>query len=203
MDGVGVVAVDLNVEHLAVAELDRSGNPVAAFRIACTTYGTSRRRRLAVLGDAVKAVVAYAREQRLPIVVEQLDFEAKKAELERAGARYARMLSGFTYAAFGALLRARLRRGAGCARGAPGLQFGHRAVHRCPPLRALAARGRGSVPGAAGRAAAHVARGRPGPEGPILADTGSGHGPGTARRAIRSSAAGEIPAHESSAALFS
>ncbi len=52
------------------------------------------------------------------------------------------------------------------------------------------------------RAAAHRARGRPGHEGPILAGTDSGDSRGTARRAIRSSAAGEIPARESSAESF-
>ncbi len=52
------------------------------------------------------------------------------------------------------------------------------------------------------RAAARRARGRPGHAGPILAGTDSGDYPGTARRAIRSSPAGEIPARESSAASF-
>ncbi len=107
LGGVGVVAVDLNADHLAVTELDRFGNPVTSFRVQCLTCRKSRHQRLASIGAAVQQVVTHARELRKPIVVEQLDFEAKKAELEQRGARYARMLSGFACAAFHALLRAR------------------------------------------------------------------------------------------------
>ncbi len=105
--GIGVIGVDLNGNHLAVAELDRWGNVIASFRVPCVPSGKSRHQRVAVIGDAVKQVVAYARERRKPIVAETLDFEAQKAELEQRGVRYARMLSGFACAAFHAILHAR------------------------------------------------------------------------------------------------
>ena len=49
----GAVGVDLNADHLAVAETDASGNYVCAFRISLVTYGKSRRQAEALIGDAV------------------------------------------------------------------------------------------------------------------------------------------------------
>jgi len=106
-EGLGVVAVDLNADHLAVAELDRFGNPVASLRIPCATCGKTHEQVAAIIGDASKQVVAYARARCKPIVAERLDFKQKTAELEHRGARYARVLSRFAYATFHAILAAR------------------------------------------------------------------------------------------------
>ncbi len=107
VDHIGVVAVDLNVDHLAVTELDRFGNPVASCRVPCATQGTTHHQTLAALGDAVGQVVTYACCRMKPIAIETLEFEQKKAALERQGARRARTLSGFAYAAFHAIISAR------------------------------------------------------------------------------------------------
>ncbi len=105
--GIGVVAVDLNVDHLAVVDLDRYGNPTASRRVPCVTAGKSHYQCVAVIGEAVKQAVAYARARRKPLVVERLDFETKKAELEQRGARHAHRISRFGYATFQTILRAR------------------------------------------------------------------------------------------------
>jgi IS605 OrfB family transposase len=107
VDTNGVIGVDLNADHLAVTDLDRFGNPVAAFRVACVTRGKTHHQVLAVLGDAVAHIVTYAGGRRKPIVIETLDFEDKKAEVERQGPRRARRLSSFAYAAFHAIIAAR------------------------------------------------------------------------------------------------
>ncbi len=107
VDNIGVVAIDLNADHLAVTDLDRFGNPVARFRVSCATRGKFHEQALAVIGNAVAQIVTYACGRMKPLVIETLDFEAKKAELERQDARYARMLSGFAYATFHAVLSAR------------------------------------------------------------------------------------------------
>jgi IS605 OrfB family transposase len=107
VDNIGVIGVDLNADHLAVTDLDRFGNPVASFRVPCMTRGKTRHQTLAVLGNAVAHTVTYACCQRKPLVIETLDFEDKKAELERQGTRRARRLSGFAYAAFHAIIAAR------------------------------------------------------------------------------------------------
>ena len=93
----GVIGVDLNADHLAVAETDASGNCVNAFSVTLVTYGKSSRQAEALIGDAVAGVVAYAREAGKPIVIEELDFRRKKAALEGESRKYSRMLTSFSY----------------------------------------------------------------------------------------------------------
>ena len=93
----GAIGVDLNADHLAVAETDSSGNCIKAWRVPLVTYGKSTHQAEALIGDAVASVVQYAKEAGKPIVIEQLDFRQKKAVLEGESRRYSRMLSGFSY----------------------------------------------------------------------------------------------------------
>ena len=93
----GAIGVDLNADHLAVAETDASGNCVNAWRVPLVTYGKSAHQAEALIGDAVASVVAYAREAGKPVVIEKLDFRQKKAVLEGQSRRYSRMLSSFSY----------------------------------------------------------------------------------------------------------
>ena len=94
----GAVGVDLNADHLAIAETDASGNYVKAWRAPLDTYGKSQHQAEALVGDVVAGVVAYAREAGKPIVLEQLDFRQKRAILEGESRKYSRMLSSFSYA---------------------------------------------------------------------------------------------------------
>ena len=93
----GAIGVDLNADHLAVAETDASGNPVYSFSVPLVTYGKSQHQAEAIIGDAVANVVDYARDAGKPIVIEKLDFRQKKAVLEGESHRYSRMLSSFSY----------------------------------------------------------------------------------------------------------
>ena len=93
----GVIGVDLNADHLAVAETDPSGNWVRAWRVPLVTCGKTRRQAEAIIGDAVAGVVEYARAAGKPIVIERLDFRQKKAALEGQSRKYSRMLSSFSY----------------------------------------------------------------------------------------------------------
>ena len=93
----GAIGVDLNADHLAVAETDASGNCLNAWRVPLVTYGKSTHQAEALIGDAVAGVVEYARDVGKPIVIERLDFRQKKAVLEGESRRYSRMLSSFSY----------------------------------------------------------------------------------------------------------
>ena len=93
----GAIGVDLNADHLAVAETDGSGNPVHSFSVSLVTYGKSQHQAEAIIGDAVASVVAYARGAGKPVVIEKLDFRQKKAALEGENRKYSRMLSSFSY----------------------------------------------------------------------------------------------------------
>ena len=94
---LGAIGVDLNADHLAVAETDASGNYVSAWRVPLVTYGRNTRQAEALIGDAVARVVEYAKEVGKPIVIEKLDFRQKKAVLEGESRKYSRMLSSFSY----------------------------------------------------------------------------------------------------------
>ena len=94
---LGAIGVDLNADHLAVAETDSSGNCIKAWRVPLVTYGSSQHQAEAVIGDAVASVVECAREVGKPIVIEKLDFRQKKAILEGQSRKYSRMLSSFSY----------------------------------------------------------------------------------------------------------
>ena len=94
---LGAIGVDVNADHLAIAETDASGNCVNAWRTPLVTYGKSQRKAEALMGDAVASVVRYAREVGKPLVIEKLDFRRKKAGLEGESRRYSRMLSSFSY----------------------------------------------------------------------------------------------------------
>ena len=93
----GAIGVDLNADHLAVAETDASGNYVKAWRVPLVAYGKSNHQAEALIGDAVSGVVGYARGVGKPLVIERLDFRQKKAVLEGESRKYARMLSSFSY----------------------------------------------------------------------------------------------------------
>ena len=93
----GAIGVDLNADHLAVAETDASGNYVKAWRVPLVTYGKSNHQAEALIGDAVSGMVGYARGVGKPLVIERLDFRQKKAVLEGESRKYARMLSSFSY----------------------------------------------------------------------------------------------------------
>ena len=93
----GAIGVDLNADHLAVAETDASGNCLKAWRVPLVTYGKSTHQTEALIGDAVAGVVEYARSSGKPIVIEELDFRQKKSVLEGENRKYSRMLSSFSY----------------------------------------------------------------------------------------------------------
>ena len=93
----GAIGVDLNADHLAVADTNGSGNYVNAWQVPLVTYGKSTHQAEALIGDAVAGVVQYACEVGKPIVIGRLDFRQKKAALEGESRKYSRMLSSFSY----------------------------------------------------------------------------------------------------------
>ena len=93
----GALGVDLNADHLALAWLDRSGNPHAFGRVALPLGGLSTTQARAVIERAALEVARAAREARPPVVIERLDVQTRKAELEAASPARARGLSALAY----------------------------------------------------------------------------------------------------------
>jgi len=107
VNGIGVIGIDINKDHLAITETDRFGNPIEFFSIPCATYGKSAKQRAAIIGDAVRAAIAFAVKKQKPIVIEKLDFQKKKAALEKESPKHARMLSSLAYTMIQTVIRAR------------------------------------------------------------------------------------------------
>ena len=71
--------MDLKADRVAVAEVDRSGNPLASRDIRIQVQGRRREQVRATLGDVVADVVARARETSKPVVADGLDFRHRAA----------------------------------------------------------------------------------------------------------------------------
>jgi IS605 OrfB family transposase len=97
----GCLGVDFNADHLGVAETDLYGNIIKTWRIdlPLAKVGTAGQRK-AELSDALQQVAEYALAEKLPVVVEDLDFSTKKKQLARMSPARARMLSGLAYAQY-------------------------------------------------------------------------------------------------------
>ena len=68
-----------------------------SFKVSCCTYGKNQNQAKAIIGDACKAIVAWAEKVQKPIIIEKLDFTKKKQSLSSMANAKARMLSGFAY----------------------------------------------------------------------------------------------------------
>lgn len=106
----GVIGVDLNADHLAVVETDRFGNPVNKWSLPWNCYGLNQRQAEALTSAVVGQLVELAGRIGKSLVIERLDFQAKKQTLAGESRRYARMLSSFAYHRFYTMLTARAYR---------------------------------------------------------------------------------------------
>ena len=66
LGGIGVV---INEDFLVVTETDRYGNPVATWTIPCCTYGKSSDQSRAVIGNAMKELMATATPRHKALVL--------------------------------------------------------------------------------------------------------------------------------------
>ena len=124
----GAIGVDLNADHLAVAESDASGNYVHAFSVPLVTYGKSRHQAEALIGDAVARVVEYARRVGKPIVIESIWTSARRKPSWKAspGNTAACCRASVTARHAGVFRVPRPPRRGGDSSGQPGFQLSHR-----------------------------------------------------------------------------
>jgi IS605 OrfB family transposase len=95
---LGAIGVDINTNHLALAETDSFGNIIGKTSIPFILNNKDFNQTRAIIGDAVAQAIAWSEKKNKPIVVEDLDFQEKKGSLrESRSAKYARMLSSFAY----------------------------------------------------------------------------------------------------------
>ena len=103
---LGAIGIDFNADHLALAEIDRSGNMINFLRLQTTVRGASSDQRQAIYGEAAAEIADRAKQAGKPVVLEALDFSARKAALEVLNPRQSRILSALAYRQAGAMIRA-------------------------------------------------------------------------------------------------
>ena len=102
----GAIGVDINADHLAVAETDRFGNLINVARLDCVTYGKSSNQVKALIGDSVNQIKLRAVITGKPVVIENLDLEKHKTEMENKSPKACRVISSFAYMTVQNMLRA-------------------------------------------------------------------------------------------------
>ena len=107
---LGAIGVDINPSHVDAAEVDRSGNPLAARTIPIRVVGRGHEQAKASLCEAAADLVAQAKSAGKPLVIERPVFRDVKKELRYRSPRLARLLSSFAFDAFGRALRSRAAR---------------------------------------------------------------------------------------------
>ena len=104
-ENIGVIGIDVNVDHIAFAETDRFGNLIDKRTYPWISYGKSNHQLKALTGDLCKEIIKRANEAKKPIVIEKLDFQQKKQTLQ-GNEKRARLLSSFAYSLFFSFLQA-------------------------------------------------------------------------------------------------
>jgi IS605 OrfB family transposase len=105
---LGCMGIDSNPWGLALARIDRSGNPVDHSDRSWSVDRRTDDQIKAAIGDAVRDAVLDALTHRIPVAIERLDLAARKAEDRGPGVN--RMLSEFPYGAFARMIRGRCAR---------------------------------------------------------------------------------------------
>ncbi|MEN9568751.1 MAG: hypothetical protein RLZZ69_3949 [Cyanobacteriota bacterium] len=105
----GAIGIDLNVDSIAWAHCDRTGNLASHGQISIDLKGKSSHQTTQILSNAIAQVLDIATEKECPVVIEKLDFSSKKNALRENGKRYARMLSSFAYSKFADLVQSKAR----------------------------------------------------------------------------------------------
>jgi len=104
----GVIAIDTNVDHFAVAELNGQRNLKKAFNVyfgfTDSEQNSNKTLRKEAILKSAKKIINYAIETKKPIVIERLDFKNKRAALKEentlfgdAAKKKNRILSSFAY----------------------------------------------------------------------------------------------------------
>ena len=96
--------MDVNEQKIAVSETDRVENMLPSRTFPACVKNLSTDQTRALYGDICKKIVELAIRADKPTPHENLEFGKKKASLREQGVSSARILSGFAYSTFLALL---------------------------------------------------------------------------------------------------
>ncbi|BAS55349.1 hypothetical protein NIES2135_53660 [Leptolyngbya boryana NIES-2135] len=100
----GCIGIDINPGVIGWAYVDSDGNLKRHGQFKLNLHSRRRGQIEAVLHDVTRRIVTIAKSLSCPVVIEALDFTAKRSQLRERGRKYARMLSGFAYSKFAKFL---------------------------------------------------------------------------------------------------
>lgn len=100
----GCIGIDINPKSIGYARTDGDGNLKQKGQIKFNLHSKRKNQQLAILHDVGNEIVDLCVKNKCPLVVEKLDFTAKKAQMRDKGTRYSRMLSYFSYGKIAELL---------------------------------------------------------------------------------------------------
>jgi len=104
----GRVGVDINNGSLDAAFVDFEGNMKAYLSVPFKTSKSANHDQIqASIGEAVKQIIAFAVEQKAPVVIENLDFTGKKKAMKDQGLPQRAVLAAFSYSAVTAIIKSR------------------------------------------------------------------------------------------------
>ena len=101
----GALGIDLNPSCIAVTQIDSNGNLSSSWQVPIRLRGKTTEQIEAILGDEIAKIVARAKDEKVPICIEELDFENRKLQLRARSMN--RMLSQFSYRKFDTMIQAR------------------------------------------------------------------------------------------------
>ncbi len=93
----GCIGIDINPNVIGVARTNRDGNLKSTKQIKFNLHSLRKNQQLATLHSVCNEIVNLCVKNKCPLVLEKLDFTAKKAQMREKGTRYSRMLSYFSY----------------------------------------------------------------------------------------------------------
>jgi IS605 OrfB family transposase len=106
----GALGVDFNPNSIDWAVIDKQGNLKRHSSIKINVQDQRTNQTKDIIGKACAELVRYAELYQIPIVIEDLDFQKKKASMKEKGAKYARMLSNMAYSKFNQMLESRCKK---------------------------------------------------------------------------------------------
>ena len=106
----GALGIDFNPTSIDWAVIDREGNLKKHGSIKVNIQDKRSNQTKDIIGKAVAQIVRVAESFQVPVVIEDLDFQQKKASLIELGKKYARMLSNMAYSVFTQMMETRCNR---------------------------------------------------------------------------------------------
>lgn len=103
----GTLGVDFNPDSIDWVVIDKQGNLKRHGTIKINVQDKRTNQTSDIIGKACAELVRLAEFYQIPIIIEDLNFEKKKASMKEKSAKYARMLSNMAYSKFNQMLKSR------------------------------------------------------------------------------------------------